>query len=46
VVKVGSVVASDVDTTAEKGDVEGIIVTPRRHCRHGEREGKSEGKDY
>jgi hypothetical protein len=46
VVKVHSVgVAPDVATAAEEGNVEGFI-TPRGHCRHGEREGKSEDEDY
>jgi hypothetical protein len=45
VVKVDCVVAPDVATAADKGNVEGFI-TPRGHCRHGEREGKSEDEDY
>jgi hypothetical protein len=46
VVKVCSTgLAPDVATAADKGDVEGFI-TPRGHCRHGKREGKSEEEDY
>jgi len=46
VVKVHSIgLAPDVATAADKGNVEGFI-TPRGHCRHGKREGKSEEEDY
>ena len=38
-------VALDVATAADEGNVQGFI-TPRRRCRHGEREGKSEDEDY
>ena len=45
IVKVCSIIAPDVATAADKGDVEGFT-TPRGHCRHGEREGKSDDEDY
>lgn len=46
VVKVRSVIAPEVATAADKGNVEGFKITPRGHCRHGKREGKSDDEDY